>query len=890
MSGRFVAQVPATPANEVLFGTRRDFKSRLEIIADHLAKPLITGESYPSMTFAIYGHWGSGKSTTLGIIEDLVRRRAAAPTVGHNASASSEAPAGTDPTLTNGGGETTTRNLFTSSHYVAPLWEDVPEPRMSLTQVIVGDLLPGSLAEVVRVLRGVLGEPQTSVTLHDEREMKEAVELHFALRQLSPAPPLLEKWISETTYKLASHPQAEVHKHQPKVHPGADAPAEPVEESGIEDRQSHLHVVFIDDLDRCSRDFTAKLLAAITFWSRVENLFFVIAVSEEHLLNSLKENMPLGARGAKEALEKYIHISVEVPPLLMSSDEVASYLENLIDEIRPDNKDEQARLDELKETIKRSAEQYRGDNGCVLAPILRPAPQVAARLTPRAVKDRLNRVLAEFRPQASVSEEDLKRWIIVAFWPSFWWDYLHDVEGRIPESRDREWERRVMQIDDMVTLGRALRPLWGLSSDQLSSALSHMASERGVNIDSDIDPDLVIYLAMSPEWKRPPDGGGGAVTAVDSGVGSRLPSEPKILRVPAAQEPLESETSTSVGAADSALLYYVLAQQALEKEDGDEVLRNLRALSNTIDDPRVEASAATLGNGALLAEGLDDNLARELHEAALRADPHHANVIQNFVEFILKGELEDQYERAEEMLGPLLKEIDRLERPERVRSLSLRVRLARGKPVKELEPEIEALARSLTEKPTLQRLLAVSSLLREAGATDATRQVGRAVTEAAEDDNTRYRALRVIADALANSSLRRDEQEAADILLFLLRKGLPAIRSAEDVAAVKHNLATLLATMGFPRTAARLWLEVYRQDPTDSSVRRSFAADLNSLDLNAAAAAVLLGQSVDPPELAAEAIPHRFCPDADAWWERLPVEKYPSSASFLTDTGGSAGD
>ncbi len=868
MSGRFVAQIPATPDNEVLFGTRRDFKSRLEIVADHLAKPLITGELSPSMTFAIYGHWGSGKSTTLGIIEDLVRRRAAAATTESGPSAGSEDPAEVGPPDGAGEGGATPNRLFTSSYYVAPLWEEVPEPRMSLTQVIVGDLLPGSLAEVVRVLRGVLGDSEASVTLEDEREMKETVELHYALRQLAPAPPLLEKWITEISRKLA-----------------APARGEAVGGSGAGGHQSHLHVVFIDDLDRCSQGFTAQLLAATTFWSRVENLFFVIAASEEHLLNSLKANLPLGARGAKEALEKYVHLSVEVPPLLMSSDEVAGYLEKLIDEIRPDQEDEQNKLNELKVVIKRSAEQYRGDKGCVLAPVLRPAPQQAARLTPRAVKDRLNRLLAEFRPQAAVSEDDLKRWMIVAFWPGFWWNYMDDVEGRIPERRDDEWARRVMQIEDMVTLGRVLRPLWGLPAEELRSALSHRADERGIMIDSAIDPDLVIYLAMAPEWKRPPDGGRSEVmpSVATGGGGARPRSEPKILPVPAAQAPLEAEIETSVGAADSALLYYVLAQQALEKGDMEEVLRNLRALRNTVGDARVEASAATLGNGALIAEDLDGELARELHEAALRADPHHANVTQNFVDFILKEHLADQYERAEELLAPLLKEIERVERPERVRGLSLRVRLARGTPVKELEPEIEALTGSLTEEPTLQRLLAVSSLLREAGAMDPIRRVGRAVTEAAEDDSTRYRALRVVADALANSSVRTDEQEAADILLFLLRKGLPGVRSEADVVAVKHNLASLLATMSFPHTAARLWLEAYRQDPTDSSIRRSFAADLNSLDLNAAAAAVLLGQSVELPELAAEPIPPHFRADGDPWWERLPIEEHPSSASFLTE-------
>jgi hypothetical protein len=178
---------------------------------------------------------------------------------------------------------------------------------------------------------------------------------------------------------------------------------------------------------------------------------------------------------------------------------------------------------------------------------------------------------------------------------------------------------------------------------------------------------------------------------------------------------------------------------------------------------------------------------------------------------------------------------------------------------------------SVRAEPTVSNLFASYRLFQDLNELVPLRAASRAVAEAAQGDDDRYQALRLLADALASSSERPDEQEAADIYAFLLRSGLACDRQRADGPDVKHNLASLLAIMGLPGLATVLWEEAYSEDPSDAQIRQGFAAFLSNVGRRPMAAEVLLGQRVEPLNLEREPLPESFSSVADPWWRKLAV-------------------
>lgn len=881
---RFVPEVPTEPSEEILFGAPSDFRSRLALVADHIGRPLISSEPSRPMTFAIYGRWGAGKSTALRVLRSLLEdlnqgllgadgKESSGNESGLEAIAAPATRAGTpEPPASKVG------PAITVSEFAAPLWESFPDPRVSLSEAIAAEVMTEDLPRLVQILRRIAHEdarpvmPAEGKQEESQATLSTAVELHHALAKLAPAPPLFEGWLEEVARELRGH-----------------AP------TGAQ----RAHVVLVDDLDRCSTEFTAHLLAAMSFWSRVQNLFFVVAASEDHLLQSLEEHMPLGPRTPQEALEKYIHLSIEVPPLLTEAQHVASFMTHLVEQMKPgEDERERDRLERLGKLIEESANSYGSTTGCLLAPLLRPESDSPGNLTPRAVKHRLNRFLAEFRPVDGVAEGQhgvdrrvVKRWVIAAHWPRFWLDCLKTVEGA---ERGDEWQRQLEWVEDLRRLGKLLLHAWGRTKPELQELVQYLAELRGgVQIPADVDANLAIYLAMEPVWER--EAGEGPIGGLDKGkltieqpmnlIGTdpRLPSQED--RSPTLTKGGGSQAGATLGGpADEPLLLYVLAEGAMERGEVEIAIGGLRRLLAIVDDPAAKPSAATLGNGALLAEGHDDQLALALHHAALAIDPNHINAIQNFVDFVVRREIADLYPEAIAMLDRI-ESSPYPERLERVRALRLRLQMGQGESTESVLPQVKELVESLLDEPTLSRLVLLVPLLRDTQDRDDMRRYGRAVAEAATDDATRYRAIRLIADVLAVSDAERDEQEAADILLFCLSTGLPETRSPGEAADVKHNLATLIAGWNKPHAAISLWIEAYAEKPWDVSIRRGFASLLNNLDLNAAAASVLLGQTVDLPEFTPERVTVPFsASDVDRWWERLPIEPHKPITMKLFDT------
>jgi len=819
-----VSPSPADGRTDMLFSTRQGFLDNLKSIAGYIVQAATNTHAPSSMTFAIYGKWGAGKSSALRVLEDLIKNEAA--------QGQSATP---DQSLT-----------ISFTYFDSPLWERFPDVRPALAYEIVRGISPKALSEIAALLGAMTG--RNPAVLPADADLKRAV-LFFDVLSSIPSAPVLEQWMRDTAVRF----------------------------SGATGGTSHAHVVMIDDADRCSFSFTARLLAAMNYWQTTPgfSIFFIIAADHDYLLDSLRENLPHGARNPVQALEKYVHLSVNMPGFLEDIEDVGSFLEKLTDAVLDDGSMDQARREELKAIIEESVRTY---PSCVFAPLLELDE---SSLTPRAVKHRFNTFMAEFKPQTGLDKlpvTDLKDWIIKAFWPEFWWQFIWKLKV-MPRDRDtRDWDQKADWVDGLTSLGKDLldvrrrdRP-----GEDSTSALRSLAASKGVDL-REIDPLLVMYLAVAPEWQRPPAGPPGTKSSLrDTGVGiSRQSDEPLI---PQDEDDGAGEPASVPATPDDRVFYYrLVAEQAHDAGDDTLARGYLVGIAEVVKEGSLQRrSAATVGNAALLAERMHDpELALELHQAANNVDPHHWNVAQNFVEFIIDEHLTGLYAHARDMLAQLQTQGAR-HKPERTSMLLLRFADVAGeRPSPEMvQSSVDRFIRELSQDPTLTQLVRLFSLGQDNLSVDQASRACQIVCEApSADDTVKYRTLRILGDFLAPSDEDKVEGLASDIYRYLLGTGL-ACFAESDANDVKHNLATLLSNRGFANAAALLWEEVYTTRPGDQTVRRAFAIQLDRIDREADAAKVLMGQELPALSLTAETVPYPLVTDADRWWERLTVEPH----------------
>lgn len=843
----FVTPGPTDPEYEVLFGTRPDFLLNLQSIAAHIgrrADGVPVGPSANSMTFAIYGRWGTGKSTALRYIRWLIAQ----------AADDGDAPA-------------------TYSTYEAPLWERHGDPRASLALQIIRSAPEDVLAKITHILADIRGVALPSSLARDDAifDLKSSIDFLDTLATFTSAPPVLEGWLRDSFRKSGN--QADDHT------------------------DSAMHVVFVDDLDRCGSEFVVRLLSAMTYWSNAPGLdvYFVIAASREHLLHSLAESdLSLGPRTPQEALEKHVHLSVEMPDLLTTSEEVGRFMQNLVQQVAPDDSDRESST-QLIQLLDSSSRSRQPDS--VFAPLLHPAH---GRLTPRAVKHRFNTFMAEFRPEGQVNEQLVKRWVLKAFWPEFWWKTLWVVErdttfgekfhsSRSVElsSADEEVNRARQRVLQLRELGRRLAPFWGMQVEQLRPPMDHLARQYGLLLEGNEDPALAIYLAASPEWRPPgsaaehssPRGLEAAQEQVDENLDETLAD--RVLS--GASTPSEGELA-DLAPGDQIVLLYFYASDAEERSDKPAVLENLEEVLS-IARGRNGISAiyqGTIGNCALLAERVNEfSLAMKLYHVAIAIEPPQPRTIQNFATTVIAEKIDSEYSMAEGLLQRLV-----TESPSHLDSLRTDVLLIRyqfllkSRPLEELRISVQKVVDELSNSPSAEsfqyfsRLSWTSEARSSLVTAELLREVARTSALAVSDDGSRASILLSYANSLYQYSDDGDEAESARAMIALLRKGLVcAFESEADVADIEGKIAHLLRMRGWLTAAIRILLHVYSVTPYDSWTRRSLAMMLDAAGHGHVAPTALLGQKLPAIELSSESVPEDiFGPRGNDWWDELELD------------------
>src|SRR5262249_52838951 len=242
---------------------------------------------------------------------------------------------------------------------------------------------------------------------------------------------------------------------------------------------------------------------------------------------------------------------------------------------------------------------------------------------------RFNSLVATLGGNETLSSEGLKRACLEICWPE---DFrLHIAPAELGEIAQVAW------CQHLVTLGEAAQE--GSRHDLHSQEVTfiEMAKASGLNL-GDTDPVLALYLASQPAWNARPPGkadlsvSGLRTASVDASVTSESKEGIAKLRVPDFTEMLDG---TMAGLSSESLLgkaeFLAEIAKAGDQRSALKAFDDIVPVLRSLEKPPADLAPA-VGNAALRFASRElIRQAAELHFHAVRADPHHANVCQNFV-------------------------------------------------------------------------------------------------------------------------------------------------------------------------------------------------------------------------------------------------------------------
>lgn len=482
---------PVGQADDRLWN-ERPFRRQLERVAKTFAEPLARGRSMPSLTVAVLGPWGAGKSSALRILRDRAAEIALAS--GEGGAASDGAPVGTARPASQGAPP---KPRLVICDYSAPVWQAT---KLDARTTLVARMLV-SLAGGVENAAEQLFLPAKAVL---ETVSKTAQPSSVEGRLL---------WSSAAVERIATVlSRLQDFDELLRLQLAIDA-ANPAETRAL--------VVLIDDLDRCEPAFVHELLNETQQLGRVPNVFFVVAADEDTLRRAVKEGAAGRERTDAEVdheLAKLVQHTITVPDL----DEATATLllrSLLVAEPEP------AVADALLDNV-----------GVFL--------QGLPSRTPRAVKRALNSLGSEMagelaaarargKPSRIDVQKHLKRMLLARTWDDFFTGYFVPLGER---GLAHERQPLVMLQDIVPRLGaenatdrRILHELGFLCDEfpylpwrSLPVALVRFLGTPPLLLD--LAPPLAL-LAAQPVTERPPRDGA-STTARPPADGSTMQPPP----------------------------------------------------------------------------------------------------------------------------------------------------------------------------------------------------------------------------------------------------------------------------------------------------------------------------------------------------------------------------
>lgn len=276
MAGYFLDDVPFLPSDaqsdNFLWQEGTPAYEEFKKIADHIAAPVdpsaraLSRLSGRAITFAVYGKWGTGKSSAVNIIVGLSQQR-----------------------VNEWHGQLVTCN-YMSSRYQSEFKDERISVRQSLGRELLIALFtqaqPGEKLAFMQQLPSAY-----AAVIQDIAETNVGVPEELRMRLI------FEKFISHAIKSSAFDSALDQHMHS---HPDLRC------------------IVIIDDLDRCDPDYVFQLLIQTQQWSGViRNLFFLIAVDRNKLRAAIDLQNATTQRDF--ALEKYVQHFVTLPPFTLEN-------------------------------------------------------------------------------------------------------------------------------------------------------------------------------------------------------------------------------------------------------------------------------------------------------------------------------------------------------------------------------------------------------------------------------------------------------------------------------------------------------------------------------------------------------------------------------------------
>lgn len=771
------------------------------------------------LVYAIYGSWGSGKSSIAKIIEEQVgiKARAAGLSVvfcWYYASAYQDA------------GSTPPDIMFTLSL------------RILRTLAAAGDVA-GRTNDVVRIY-----ETYVRALLKDET----------VVAADDPDPrnyDLLEK-LARRTGNLTEFP---------------DFLGDQLHGQGPFGGERRKLVLMVDDLDRCTPKFIAVLLQTLRRLTDKKDLFVFLIGDRPRILSGVREmseaeNDP---QEAERALEKYVNYAINVPP--MDRRLLTQYVRGLVAQQIEEHKLAMDSPDYLVlNNLQEHAEYlYAG---------------VRTR-TPRAIKRAMNAVRPELQllDDTTILSPDrrrlevqykIKRALLDYSFPEFCERIVARAETSVfaPER------------DFLFKLENACQHLFGEAARSVEDEVDRRArfemrvnryrasSLPAVERDFTIADELATLLALPPSfasyWANrndgPGSGGGGGERFSGGDRGApRDGSAPGDLSD--VQDLLnEARVENRLAVTEEFTRYYLLSEQADAIGDGDASVRAAYNAFKLVTENRTvfgKSVASQLGNLGVNAEKYNQpNLAEAIFELAHQLDSDHIGVMQQYASFLIDNRPEEQaLDRAESMLARLQEPPLNQESLSRTLSLWVQLLVKRDKPV---APEVVAkLVELSTTEPNLRRIGSIVTSLIRAGSVDEALEIYNQARQRFTAFNECIEMKRYAADALANRREERYDNIAMDIYQQMLDQGqLPD----GEMADVEHNLATLYYKYDYDEDAGKLWYDAYKRRPNDGAIRRAYSSYLIRASALDEAGLVINSQPVDVMKLykTSKTLPERF--------------------------------